>query len=240
MLGIIGTVLAMGAISEYANQKNKKAYPKMSQSQVQNDMDAEFARYGIKGQNGRFTETKINMIAARNNVKPNKYGVLPEEGWKHCRRYVAGYANDDQDIIDFEKAWYDTVEHQLKVQRKKISNPNINKKAKQYYESEKRIKRTMDDRKNGPIIVLEYKHWHGIPKEEQLKRMEELQHQTIWGEICAEPPILRDNTRLPNCYNEVWIIHGKKNDKQGTFSTNNYYKDLYTKCCAKIGYNAEL
>lgn len=236
MLGILGVALAMGAISGYANQEFKKAYPKMNHPQVKNDMDAEFARYGIKGKNGRFTETKINMIAARNNVQPNKYGVLPEEGWKHCRRYVVGYANSNQDIIDFEKAWYDAVEHQLKIQRKKISN----KTTKKYCNAEKIVKKTMHQRKNGPTVVIELKHWHGIPKEEQLKRMRELQKQTIWGKILHEPPILRDNPRFEGCYTEVWIINGTNLDTPGSWGTNKYYKDLYTKCCGKIGYEANL
>lgn len=240
MLGVIGTILAMGAINEAANISSRKAYPEMNNKKTRTDFDAECARYGIKGQGAKFTTQRINMIAARNHVSPNKYGVLPEDGWMKCRDYVMQYVNEPQDLSEFRNAWYDTVEHQLELQRLQISNPHLNRKVKEYYDSEKHIRSTMKNRENGPTIVLEYKHWHGISKGEQLQRMEELQKDTVWGEICAEPPILRDNPRFPNTYTEVWIIKGKKGEKPESYSTQYYYKNLYTKCCAKIGYNAEL
>lgn len=239
MLGVIGTILAMGAISSYASKDAKRAYPKMDNKKIKEETDAEFAQYGIKGKSGEFTERKINMIAARNNVRPNKYGVLPEDGWIKCQNYVMGYANHDEDVTDFKRAWYDTIEQQLKMQRKKISNPKFNKEVQKYYKSEKHIETTLKEREHGPTIVLELKHWHGIPKEEQLKRMKELQTETIWGKICKEEPILRHNNH-ENTFKEIWIIKGEKDDRQGSYSTKRYYKNLYTKCCAKIGYNAEL
>lgn len=240
MLGVIGTILAMGAIASYADKDSRRAYPAMDDKKTRAEIDAEFARYGIKGQDGKFTETKINIIAARNHVRPNKYGVLPENGWLKCQRYVFEYANCDEDIDDFKRAWYDTVEHQLEMQRKQISDPKLNKKVRDYHDSEKYVKRTLKQRETGPTIVLEYKHWHGIPKEEQLQRMKELQEKTIWGQICKEKPILRHNSRYENTYKEVWIIKGKNNDRQESWGTKQYYKNLYTECCAKIGYNAEL
>lgn len=240
MLGVIGTILAMGAINEAANISSRKAYPEMNDKKRRTDFDAECARYGIKGQAEEFTVTRINMIAARNHVSPNKYGVLPEDGWMKCRDYVMKYINNPQDLSDFRNAWYDTVEYQLEIQRKKISDPTTNRKVRQYYDSEKRIRSSMKNRENGPTLVLEYKHWHGISKGEQLQRMEELQKDTVWGEICAEPPILRDNPRFPNTYTEVWIIKGEEDDKAESLSTQRYYKNLYTNCCAKLGYNAAL
>ena len=70
--------------------------------------------------------------------------------------------------------------------------------------------------------------------------MKELQEQTIWGQICKDQPILRHNSRHENTYKEVWIIKGRDHDRQESGATQNYYKNLYTECCAKIGYNAEL
>jgi len=240
LLELLGIGFTIACISKYGEKQSKRAYPQMQDKKVQSSTDAEFARYGIKGKNNKFTDTKINMIAARCNVTPNKYGVLPENGWKHCRSYVARYANSNQDILDFEQAWYTTVQHQLKMQRSEISNPNKNKKAKAYNDVEQYIKHSLKSRKNGPTIVLEYRHWHGISKDEQLKRMKELQQKTIWGKICKEAPLLRDNPYAPNSYTEIWIINGKPDDEQGSSKTNREYKKLYEKCCAKIGYNAHL
>lgn len=240
MLGVIGVILTMGAIASYADKDARKAYPAMDEKKVRAKMDAECARYGIKGKNDEFTETWINMIAARNYVRPNKYGVLPEDGWIKCERYVVDYANCDEDIADFKRAWYDTIEHQLEMQREQISDSRLNKKVRDYYDSEKYVNRTLKQRENGPTIVLELKHWHGIPKDEQLKRMKELQEKTIWGKICKEKPILRHNAKYEDTYKEIWIIKGKSNDKQESWGTQKYYKNLYTECCAKIGYNAEL
>ena len=240
MFGVIGTILAMGAIAGYADKDSRKAYPAMDEKKVRAAMDAECARYGIKGENGKFTEQWINMIAARNHVRPNKYGVLPEDGWLKCKQYVFEYANCNEDITDFQRAWYNTIEHQLENQRKQISDPKLNKKVQDYHDSEKYVKRTLKQREHGPTIVLELKHWHGIPKEEQLQRMKELQEQTIWGQICKDQPILRHNSRYENTYKEVWIIKGRDHDRQESWATEKYYKNLYTECCAKIGYNAEL
>lgn len=240
MLGTIGLMLTMGAIASYADKDSRKAHPAVNDKKFRAKMDAEYARYGIKGQNGRFTETQINMIAARNNVRPNKYGVLPEDGWLKCQSYVFEYANCDEDIDDFKRAWYDTIEHQLKMQRKQISNPENNKKVREYRTSEKYINGKLEEIKRGPTIVLEFKHWHGIPKEEQLQRMKELQEKTIWGKICKEEPILRHNTSYEDTYKEVWIIKGMKHHKQESWSTQKFYKNLYSQCCAKIGYDAEL
>ena len=237
--GIIGTALAMGAISGLANKNGKKAYPKMT-NQVSNNMDAEFARYGIKGQNGRFDTTKIKMIAARNNVATDKYGVLPEHGWKRCRSYVARYANSNQDILDFEQAWYDTIQTQLNIKRRKISNPK--NKALKDYKRHNRYFNAPSHRSEWQqkIIVLELKHWFGIPKEEQEKRMQELQDHTYWGQLCAEPPILRENPSIPGSYTEVWILHASNTHIQGSKHTNNVFKGWYKECCTKLGYEHQL
>ena len=73
MFGVIGTILAMGAIAGYTDKDSRKAYPAMDEKKVRAAMDAECARYGIKGQNGKFTEQWINMIAAINSkINANK------------------------------------------------------------------------------------------------------------------------------------------------------------------------
>ena len=152
LLELLGIGFTIACISKYGEKQAKKAYPQMQDKKVKSDTDAEFARYGIKGKNNKFTDTKINMIAARCNVTPNKYGVLPQNGWKYCRSYVARYANSNQDILDFEQAWYTTVQHQLKMQQSEISNPNKNKKAKAYNDVEQYIKHSLKSRKNGLIF----------------------------------------------------------------------------------------
>ena len=240
VLGLIGTILAAGAIAAWADKGSKNAYPKMSNSKVRNDMDAEFARYGIKGQNGRFDNTKVKMIAARNNVQANKHGILPEEGWKRCRSYVAKYANCDQDILDFEEAWYHVVESQIRAYGRTLQDRN-SKLMKSYRSNARFFNAPSHEAEwKQQEIVLEIKHWHGIAREEQLKRMKQLQDQTYWGRLCVEPPILRENPHAPDSYVEVWILYANNGHKRGSKYTNNVFKNWYNECCAKIGYDAAL
>lgn len=235
--GIIGTVIAMGAISGVADRHNKNAYPGLNKA----ELDAECARYGIRGRTGNFTETHIRKIAARNNVPCNKHGVLPENGWKECVRYVQQYVNSDTDLRDFEQAWYGLVETQMKQRSARLKDPNSKimqqyKKHDQFFSSTD----TPDARWKSKTIVLEIKHWHGMPKEEHLKRMHELQDQTFWGRLCKEKPILRDNPRMPDSYTETWILYAGSKHEQGSKYTESVFKDWYKECCASLGYDAAL
>ena len=238
VLSTIGMLLAAGAIAAWADKDSKKAYPKLT-TKVSNDMDAEFGRYGIKGQNGRFTDTKIKMIAARNGVRTNKNGVLPEEGWKKCRSYVAKYANCDQDILDFQDAWYRTVYNQMKAHGRTLQDPNS--KLMKDYKSNARYFNAPSHKSEWQqqTIVLEINHWHTIPEEEQIKRMNELQDQTYWGNLCVEPPILRNNPHSHG-HIEVWMLHASSDHKQGSSRTKRFFKNRYKECCAKLGYDAML
>lgn len=240
ILEIIGTTLAMGAISSIADRHSKKAYPNLTEQDKRN-MDAEFARYGIRGQIGELTEEKIRKIAARCNVPTNKNGILPEEGWLKCRNYVAQYLNSEEDWDYFKMSWEYAIGEQLKRRSEMLKDPS-NKIIQEYERYAQYFNDTNDVNASwkAQTIVLEIKHWHGIPKEEQLKRMKQLQNETFWGLLCVEPPILRDNPRMLDMYTEVWILHAAESHVQGSRHTENVFKDWYTQCCAKLGYDAAL
>ena len=238
--GIIGTALAMGAISSIAERKSKKAYPNLTK-QDERDMDAEFARYGIRGKEGDLNTEQILKIAARCNVPPNKNGILPELGWLKCQNYVSQYFNSEEDWSYFKSMWEYTVGEQLKNHSKLIKHPS-NKIIQEYEHNKQYFNRTNteDASWKAQTIVLQIKHWYGIPKEEQIRRMKQLQDETFWGLLCAEPPILRDNPSMPESYTEVWILYAADSHIQGSKYTNNVFKGWYKECCAKIGYDAAL
>ena len=240
VLGTMGTILTMGAISHIANKHSKKAYPNFNKK-IEKEMDAEFARYGIRGKNGELTEEDIRKIAARCNVPTNKNGILPEKGWLKCQNYVAQYLNNEEDWDYFKTSWEYAIGQQLEEHSKQLQHPS-NKIIQEYQYNNKYFNDT--NSKNcswkAQTIVLELKHWYGIPKEEQLRRMKQLQNDTFWGLFCVEPPILRDNPHISNTYTEVWILYASKEHQQGTKYTENVFKNWYTQCCAKLGYDAML
>lgn len=221
---IIGLGIAMGAINATAHAFDKEASPYLNFSKF----DAENARNGIRGVLG-FDEDQIMKIAARCSVR-TKNGVLPEAGYIKCKGYVERYSNSARDYDSFVRAWKRTVENQIKRKQKEARERNNPK-----YETAETFNREYI-KKNGPAIVLEYKHWHGMSKEEHLKRMKELQDHTFWGQICKEPPILRDNPRMPDSHTEVWIMNGLSKDEQGDWSTMRRFKNHYKLCCEKLGY----
>ena len=222
---IIGLGLAMGAITSTAEALDKKHCPNLNYT----EFDAENARFGIRGQIG-FTEDRIMKIATRCGVKPNKVGILPENGWSRCKTYVERYSNEARDFSDFKKAWERTIQTQINNKQKRAKRTTNSQ-----YELEKDyVEHNLN--KNGTPIVLEYKHWHGMPKEEHLKRMNDLMENTFWGTLCKEPPILRDNPRMENSYVETWIMYPLPNQKQGKWSTMRSFKNKYKSCCEELGY----
>ena len=225
LLSLIGLGLSMAAIEGYANSKAKKAYPGLNYG----EFDAQCARHGIRGSLG-FSEQHILKIAARNGVELNKAGILPEDGWVECIYYVERYANSARDVEDFKRAWHRVVKNQIE-KKQQIARNTTNPE----YEL---VKAHIDANynKNGPPIVLEYKHWHGMPKEEHLKRMNALYNDTFWGSLCKEKPILRDNPRIKGSHTEVWIMNGHSTDDQNSLSTKRKFKNNYKLCCQQLGY----
>ena len=232
VLGLIGVGLSALAINSAVKQRGKKAYPRLDNKQF----DADNASNGIA--HGGFSEEKIMKIAARCGVRPNKHGILPQNGKNNCLRYVSRYADHDNDVINFKKAWDRTIKKQLKNR-----SSDLREKYSNNYEYKKNI---VDCRGHGyfggPNIVLEIFHWDGISKEEQLRRMKDLQNNSIWGDVCVKKPKLRrnSNNHYPSGYVEVWTLSGGKDDVQGKRSTMKKYKNLYRDCCAHLGYDAML
>ena len=93
---------------------------------------------------------------------------------------------------------------------------------------------------SGPDIVLEFKHWHGLSKDQHLKRLKDIQTKTFWGELCLRDPILRKNPRINDSYIEVWVMRGRKYDKQGDWLTHNSWEMTYEVCCGVCGYDSML
>ena len=230
LLGIAGSAIGIAALAEKSSQK---AYPKLNKK----EFDAENASHGIA--HCGFSDEKIMKIAARCGVKPNKDGVLPQHGKNLCMSYVGRYANSEEDLVEFKGAWNRVVKTQLCNLGKTLQDPN-GQLMKNYDYKAAIINRRGHGYFGGPNIVLEVTHWHGISKQEQLYRMQQLQEKTVWGDICIKQPRLRNNPYVKDAFIEVWTIHSGHNDRQDKKSTIKKYKQLYRDCCAKLGYNAML
>lgn len=225
LLELLGIACGIGAVNSATKKSSIKANPQLDVKQF----DANCARYGIVGQN-------IVDVAARCGVKPNKYGVLPENGYKHCLKYVTQYVNHPNDIELFKRDWLLTVEQQLGAK----SNLMIRKYWNDYQHQYNGYLNNKKYWTSGPEIVLEFKHWHGLPKDQYLQRLKDIQNKTFWGELTIEPPILRNNPRFKNSFIEVWVMQGDKNDKQGSLLTNKSWQSTYKCCCGVCGYDAML
>ena len=232
MLGLIGIGLAALGINQAAKKHGQKANPNLNITKF----DADCAEYGVATSSAGYTRQKILDIAARCGVRPNKYGVLPEDGWKHCLDYIGQYVNHPDDISNFERDWRIVVADQLKDKSSQL----IQKHWKYYQHQYNGYLNNKELWACGPKIVLEFRHWHGLPKEEYLKRLEDIQTKTFWGELCLKPPVLRHNPRFKDSFIETWVVHGSKFDKQGSRITNNSWASLYEDCCGVCGYDAML
>lgn len=232
VLSLIGVGLAAAAIDSVAKQKGKKANPNLDETKF----DAECAEYGIATSNNGFTYQRIMNIAARCGVRPNKHGVLPQNGWKHCLKYVSQYVNHPDDIDHFQRDWLVAIEKQLKNKSSKLIREHQDSYDKQY----NGYLQNKEHWTSGPKIVLEFRHWHGLPKDQYLKRLNDLQTKTFWGELALKPPILRHNPRIEDAFIETWVMQGSKNDRQDSWLTKNKKKTLYKNCLAVCGYDAML
>lgn len=225
LLELIGVALGASLINGMSKKSSMKANPQLDVKQF----DADCARYSVIGQD-------IMDVAARCGVKPNKYGVLPEDGYKHCMEYVTQYVNHPDDIELFKRDWLLTVEQQLKAK----SDLMINKYWGDYQHQYNGYLNNKEHWTSGPDIVLEFKHWHGLSKDQHLKRLKDIQTKTFWGELCLKDPILRKNPRINDSYIEVWVMRGRKYDKQGDWLTHNSWEMTYEVCCGVCGYDSML
>lgn len=224
LLELLGVASSAAAINKWAKKSGMKAYPKLDKAKF----DAENAKYGIA--HDGFTYEKICMIAARCGIIP-KTGVFHENGWKHCIHYVSQYIDDPSDLDAFEEGWRNARQIQLDHKSSEIHNK---------YERSYQAKCNDDRWGKGDEIVLELKHWHGLPKDQYLERMDRLYNDTILGELCTTKPILRNNPRFENSFIEVWCILGQPGFKQGNYLTIQMVKSLYRDCCAHLGYDARI
>lgn len=232
LLSLLGVALGAKAINSAAEKHSKKANPNLNK----NKFDADCAEYGIATSSMGFTHQKIMDIAARCGVRPNKYGVLPEDGYKRCLDYVSNYVNHPDDLTNFERDWRLTVASQLKDKSEMM--------IEKYWDSyQRQYQGYLGNKKHwtsGPKIVLEFKHWHGLPKDQYLQRLNDIQTKTFWGELALKEPILRNNPRFEDSFIEVWVVQGSKNDRQGSMLTNNMWKNTYKACLGVCGYDAML
>lgn len=232
LLSLLGVAVGAKLVNSAAKQHGKKANPKLNTTKF----DADNAQYGVATSSAGFTRQKIMDIAARCGVRPNKYGVLPENGWKHCIKYISNYINDPQDIANFERDWRMTVADQLKNKSSILIEKHWDNYQHQYNGYLKHKKHWT----SGPTIVLRLKHWHGLPKDQYIKRLKDIQTKTFWGELAIKDPVLRNNPRFEDSFIEVWTMQGGRHDHQGDWLTNNKFKTLYKDCCGVCGYNAML
>ena len=232
VLDLIGALIGAKAINDVGKKYSQKANPNLNDKKF----DADCAEYGVATSSAGYTQQKIMDIAARCGVRPNKYGVLPENGWKHCLDYIAEYVNHPDDISNFERDWRIVVARQLDDKSAKL----IEEKWPYYQTSYNGYLENKEFWTSGPKIVLRFKHWHGLPKDEYLKRLEDIQTKTFWGELVLKPPVLRNNPRFEDSFTETWVMQGCKTDELGRGLTHNAWRTLYKTCMGVCGYDAML
>lgn len=218
VLGTIGTLLAAGAIARTAERRSMNAYPTLNKE----GYDKHNALHGINIYD-------INKIAARNGVRCDKYGVLPENGWTQCVRYVRQYANTLKDMEEFPKVWVKHVEKQLEQKHE-----TIKQEATEYYNQYKHVWMDLVNQKTSQTDVLQLKHWRGMAREEHQKRLDEMM-QTDWRMIVANGPILRPLPNSTTSHLEVWEVYESPKIRKYTPYTM-YYKWF----CKLCGYDPQL
>lgn len=234
LLELLGVAAGAALVNSAAKKHQQKANPKLNRQKFDNDN----AEYGIATSSLGYTEQKILDIAARCGVRPNKYGVLPENGWEHCLKYVSEYVNDPKDISNFERDWKNTVGEQLKRKAEKLKDD-----SSAYYERAYRLwhhEGYCDKADPNNKIIIKIKHWRGMPKEEHLKRMNNLYENTLLKDKSVKPPILRNDPRAKDGHIEVWVLKGYPWDKPTSWLSQNSCRTLYEGCCKHLGYDPML
>ena len=235
LLELLGVALGAAAVNGAAKRHQQKANPSLDRKKF----DADNARYGVASHEAGYTEQRIMDIAARCGVRPNKYGVLPENGYKHCLKYVAKYVNHPDDVDNFERDWRRTISKQLTrkaAQLKSESEKHYEYLYRQWYLNGMKEK----CEKGGNTIVLTFKHWHGMPKDQHLGRMENLIENTLWGDRIVEQPILRHNPRFEDSHIETWVVKAIPSARQDSRITHNGLTLAYKTCCKHLGYDPML
>ena len=221
VLGTIGMLLAAGAIARTAERRSMNAYPTLDKKRY----DKHNAVHGINIYD-------INKIAARNGVRCDKYGVLPENGWVQCKRYVQQYANTPQDVENFPKAWLEGVQKQLDHK-----HAVIKAKAEQNYKQYRKQWLDAVNSKTSKTEVLQFKHWRGIGREEHQKRLDEMM-KTDWRMIVARDPILRPLPNFTSSHLEVWEVY-QSPEIWGTKMGGQPYEMYYEWFCNLCGYDPQ-
>ena len=222
LLEIIGAIVAYGTVKgtcDMIEQMGKKAYPTLDNR----EFDIKNRRNGLKTS----TDTDINKIAARCGIRPDKYGVLPEEGYKACMQYVIDYGDDTLKFID---QWKKTVEHQKANKKIKITANS----STDYDEAVERWKKKeFVPRKT---IMFEVKHWYNLSLSQHQERVNKIYNNTIIGELCVKKPIVKEQTGFTGKRVEIWFVKGTKDCEQDSWLTNGIWKALYNTCCKHCGY----
>lgn len=224
MIGwLIGTAIAYSTIKgacSYAEQRGQKAYPTLNRKEFdQNNM--------IKGI-GEFTEEKIKQIAARNGVRPNKYGVLPLFGFEHCIHYVEQYGGN---INDFKNAWILVVKCQEDIQKGRIHN--------KYNE---RYHKLADIYSQGNFSDTEtttftLNHWYDLPLYEHEARCDEIYDDTFLGGLAVHRPVVRGSNKVYGARSEVWTVKKRLYDRPYSDGlADRTWKGAYNTCCKYLGY----
>lgn len=221
VLSTIGMLLAVGAIARTAERRSMNAYPTLNKERY----DKHNALHGINIYD-------INKIAARNGVRCDKYGVLPENGWSQCVRYVRQYANTLEDMENFPKVWVKHVEKQLEQKHEKIK-----KEATEYYNKQKWQWMDVVNNKTSQTDVLQLKHWKGMSREEHQKRLDKMM-QTDWRMIVASGPILRPLPNSTTSHLEVWEVY-QSPKIWGTRMGGQPYEMYYEWFCNLCGYDPQ-
>ena len=213
---------AIKGICKTAEVYGQKAYPGLDNDKY----DKENMRDGIMPHD-------ILRIAARNGVRPDKNGVLPLHGYKHCLNYVRKYANDPSDVDKFIHEWKRRCEYQEKehsYQLKKESEQNY-KDIVEWFES---------TRKSGRTITLMYNHWWNLTESEHNERVHQLYTKTYLGERAEKPPIVRFDPDIYGKRTEIWVVESNTDDIQDERQTMARWNRLYVNCCKHLGYEPNL
>ena len=236
---LLGIAAGAKLVNSAAKQHQQKANPNLNRKRF----DADSREYGVATSSAGFTEQKIIDIAARCGVRPNKYGVLPENGWKHCLKYVTRYVNNPNDLANFERDWNIVVGKQLKQKVEKLKD-----ESSKYYERAHRLwfeghpneKPYKDQMVKSKKCVIEIRHWHGLEHEEHLNRVQRLYDETLLGECCVKPPILRNNIKMKNSFVEIWVFGCYPWQDVNSRITRNGKITLYKHCCKHLGFDPML